>query len=137
MNAQGNGRHATQIAEACRAFGCHPGGPGRYQPHLNVFRPPGDSYGLKQMARNKNKKSEPQMAEIDDLWEIAESALAEARAMPWGPKRVEALREAGILRSRAAEKQALLDSRRASNPRVRQDWTFMQKPAEGSESTET
>ena len=77
------------------------------------------------------------MAEIDDLWEIAEAALAEARAMPWGEKRVEALKNAGILRSRAAERQAVLDSQRPPNPRVRQDWTFLQNPAEGPESTET
>ncbi|HYI27728.1 MAG TPA: hypothetical protein VD863_07755 [Bradyrhizobium sp.] len=31
------------------------------------------------------------MAEIDDLWEMAEAALAEARTLPWGPERIEAL----------------------------------------------
>jgi hypothetical protein len=77
------------------------------------------------------------MAEIDDLWEAAEAALAKARAMPWGPKRIEALKNAGILRLRAAEKQAAMDSQRPPNPRVRQDWTFMDKPVDGPESTET
>jgi hypothetical protein len=77
------------------------------------------------------------MAEIDDLWEIAEAALAEARAMPGGPARIEALKNAGILRLRVAEKQLVLDQQRPPNPRVRQDWTFMSNPADGPESTET
>ena len=77
------------------------------------------------------------MAEIDDLWEAAEAALAKARAMPWGPKRIESLKNAGILRSRVAEKQAILDSQRPPNPRVRQDWTFLQTPEDGTEPTET
>jgi len=77
------------------------------------------------------------MAEIDDLWEIAETALAEARAMPWGPERIEALKNAGILRLRAAERQLVLDRQRPPNPRVRQDWSFMPNPANGPESTET
>ena len=77
------------------------------------------------------------MAEIHDLWEIAEAALAEARAMPWGPARIAALKTAGILRSQAAEKQAVLDRERPLNPRVRQDWTFLQNQPGGSEPTET
>jgi len=77
------------------------------------------------------------MAEIDDLWEIAETALAKARAMPWGPERIEALKNAGILRSRAAKKQLIIDQQRPANPRVRQDWSFLQDSTDGSESTET
>ncbi|MDP1585067.1 MAG: hypothetical protein Q8M18_16725 [Bradyrhizobium sp.] len=77
------------------------------------------------------------MGEIDDLWDHAETALAEARAMPWGPERIEALKNAGILRLRAAEKQLALDRQRPPNPRVRQDWTFLQNPEDGSESPET
>jgi hypothetical protein len=76
------------------------------------------------------------MAEIDDLWEMAEAALAEARTLPWGPERIEALKN-GILRSRAAEKQLIIDQQRPANPRVRQDWSFLQDSTDRPESTET
>ena len=68
------------------------------------------------------------MAEIGELWEIAEAALAEARAMPWGPERIEALRKAGLLRHRAADAQAAIDRRRRPNPSVRNDRGFLQDP---------
>jgi hypothetical protein len=77
------------------------------------------------------------MGELNDLWDRAETALAEARAMPWGPGRIEALKNAGMLRLRAMEKQLALDRQRPPNPRVRQDWTFLQDPADGSKSSET
>jgi hypothetical protein len=35
----------------------------------------------------------------------ADAALAEARAMPWGPARIEALKQAGLLRNEAAKKE--------------------------------
>jgi hypothetical protein len=48
------------------------------------------------------------MAEIDELWAKANAALAEARAMPRGPERIEALKKAGLLRNEAAEKEIAL-----------------------------
>ena len=48
------------------------------------------------------------MAEIDEYWEIAEAALAEARAMPWGPERLIALKKVGLLRNEAALKDIAL-----------------------------
>jgi hypothetical protein len=37
----------------------------------------------------------------------AEAALAKAQAMPWGPERLEALRDAGALRNAAINKELL------------------------------
>lgn len=42
------------------------------------------------------------MAELDDLWTVADQALAKAVALPWGPERIEALKTAGHLRNEAA-----------------------------------
>jgi hypothetical protein len=43
--------------------------------------------------------------ELDCLWSIAEEALATARALPWGPERIDALKTAGRLRNDAANKE--------------------------------
>jgi hypothetical protein len=41
---------------------------------------------------------------LDDDWQNAQAALAEAQAMPGGPARIVALKKAGKLRFAAAEK---------------------------------
>ena len=41
---------------------------------------------------------------LDDDWQNAQAALAEAQAMPGGPARIVALKKAGRLRFEAAEK---------------------------------
>ncbi len=41
---------------------------------------------------------------LDDDWQNAQAALAEAQAMPGGPARIVALKKAGKLRFLAAEK---------------------------------
>ena len=45
------------------------------------------------------------MGELDRLWSIADEALAKARALPWGPERIDALKEAARLRNEAANMQ--------------------------------
>ena len=45
------------------------------------------------------------MVELDRLWSIADEALAKARALPWGPERIDALKEAARLRNEAANMQ--------------------------------
>ena len=42
------------------------------------------------------------MVELDRLWSIADEALAKACALPWGPERIDALKEAARLRNEAA-----------------------------------
>ena len=46
------------------------------------------------------------MAELDRLWSIADEALANACALPWGPERIDALKAAARLRNEAANKEA-------------------------------
>ena len=46
------------------------------------------------------------MMELDRLWSIADEALAKACALPWGPERIDALKEAARLRNEAANKEA-------------------------------
>ena len=43
------------------------------------------------------------MSEQDNLWAAAEGLLAKATALPWGPTRIEALKEAGRLRNEAVK----------------------------------
>ena len=45
------------------------------------------------------------MVELDRLWSIADEALAKARTLPWGPERIDALKEAARLRNEAANMQ--------------------------------
>jgi hypothetical protein len=54
------------------------------------------------------------MTELDELWAKAEAALAEACAMPWGPQRIEALKQAGLIRNEAAKKEIALGQFRKS-----------------------
>ena len=42
------------------------------------------------------------LVELDRLWSIADEALAKARALPWGPERIDALKAAARLRNEAA-----------------------------------
>jgi hypothetical protein len=48
----------------------------------------------------------------------AEAALAEAQAMPWGPERLKALREVGLLRNAAINQELKAASPRSKKPRV-------------------
>jgi hypothetical protein len=50
------------------------------------------------MARDSTPAHHP--SPKSDAMIAAEEALAKARTMPWGPERLEALREAGLLRTR-------------------------------------
>ena len=45
------------------------------------------------------------MVELDRLWSIADEALAKARALPWGPERIDALKAAALLRNEAANNE--------------------------------
>jgi hypothetical protein len=45
------------------------------------------------------------MTKLDDLWRVANAAFIAARALPPGPKRIEALKEAGLLRNEAARQE--------------------------------
>ena len=49
------------------------------------------------MTRDSPPKSEALVA--------AEAALAKAQAMPWGPERLKALQEAGLLRNAAIDQE--------------------------------
>jgi len=66
------------------------------------------------------------MSEIEELWAKADSALAEAVEMPWGPKKIEALKKAGLLRNKAAQKEIALGqfpiSRWKTGEPVRHNW---------------
>jgi hypothetical protein len=45
----------------------------------------------------------------------AEAALAKALAMPWGPERLKALQEAGLLRNAAIDLELKAAARRSKN----------------------
>ena len=45
------------------------------------------------------------MVDLDRLWSIADEALAQASALPWGPERIDALKAAARLRNEAANMQ--------------------------------